>query len=206
MTLTKNAEKIFKLKYAIGDETWEQACIRVASHIASAEDEDKQLEYTKKFYELIYNKVFLPGGRILANSGTGIKNLSNCFVIPIEDSRKSIYRALGHAAEIFDQGGGVGYNFSSIREKGSSLRTSGEEAAGPISFMSLFDQTGEVIQQASRRGAQLACLDVFHPDIEDFIQHKSTPDSRNSRLIKEYSRNLKLNGSPMVLVNGGLMI
>ena len=194
MTLTKNAEKIFKLKYAIGDETWEQACIRVASHIASAEDEDKQLEYTKKFYELIYNKVFLPGGRILANSGTGIKNLSNCFVIPIEDSRKSIYRALGHAAEIFDQGGGVGYNFSSIREKGSSLRTSGEEAAGPISFMSLFDQTGEVIQQASRRGAQLACLDVFHPDIEDFIQHKSTPDSRNSRLIKEYSRNLKLNG------------
>ena len=194
MTLTKNAEKIFKLKYAIGDETWEQACTRVASHIASAEDEDKQLEYTKKFYELIYNKVFLPGGRILANSGTGIKNLSNCFVIPIEDSRKSIYRALGHAAEIFDQGGGCGYNFSNIREKGSTLRTSGEKAAGPISFMSLFDQTGEVIQQASRRGAQLACLDIDHPDIEEFILNKSTPDSRNSRLIKEYSRNLKLNG------------
>ena len=58
MTLTKNAEKIFKLKYAIGDETWEKACTRVASYIAGAEKEDKQVEYTKKFYELIYNKVF----------------------------------------------------------------------------------------------------------------------------------------------------
>jgi ribonucleoside-diphosphate reductase alpha chain len=117
-----------------------------------------------------------------------------CFVLPIEDSRRSIYKALGQAAEIFDQGGGVGYNFSSIREKGSPLRASGEQAAGPISFMSLFDQTGEVIQQASRRGAQLACLNIGHPDIEEFIQNKSTPDSRNSRLIEEYSRNLKLNG------------
>lgn len=195
MTLNKNAEKIFKLKYARGNETWEQACIRVASYIANVEEsEEKQIEYTKKFYELIANKVFIPGGRILANSGTEIKNLMNCFVLPIEDSRKSIYEALGHAAEIFDQGGGVGYNFSNIREKGSPLRDSGEKAAGPVSFMSLFDQTGEVIQQASRRGAQLGCLDIGHPDIEDFIQNKSTPDSRNSRLIQEYSRNLKING------------
>ena len=184
MTLNKNAKKIFKLKYAQGGETWEQACIRVASYIADAEeDDDKVVEYTKKFYELIYNKVFIPGGRILANSGTEIKSLSNCFVLPIEDSRKSIYEALGQAAEIFDQGGGVGYNFSKIRESGSPLRISGEEAAGPISFMSLFDQTGEVIQQASRRGAQLACLDIGHPDIEEFIQNKSTPNSRNTRLI-----------------------
>jgi len=194
MTLTKNAEKIFKLKYAIGDETWEQACTRVASYIAGAEKEDKQVEYTKKFYELIYNKVFIPGGRVLANSGTEIKNLMNCFVLPVNDSRRSIYKALGQAAEIFDQGGGVGYNFSKIREKGALLRTSGEKSAGPISFMSLFDQTGEVIQQASRRGAQLACLNIGHPDIEEFILNKSTPNSRNSRLIEEYSRNLKMNG------------
>ena len=90
-----------------------------------------------------------------------------------------------------------GYNFSTIREKGAYIKSTGGKASGPLSFMSLFDQTGEVIQQASRRGAQMGVMDISHPDIEDFIGFKSTLNSRNDRLLKEYDRNLKI-------VNGGL--
>jgi hypothetical protein len=110
MTLNKNSEKIFKLKYARGNETWEQACIRVASYIANAEEnEDKKLEYTKKFYELIYNKVFIPGGRILANSGTGIKNLMNCVsgdtLIHTKDGAKLAKEIDGKDIEILSSDG-----------------------------------------------------------------------------------------------------
>lgn len=194
--LTEKAQKIFDLKYAaFKGESWEQACWRIASHIASAEDgADLKSKYEKEFFNLIYNLVFLPGGRILANSGTGIKNLNNCFVLPIEDSRQSIYGTLKNAAEVFAWGGGVGYNFSHIRAEGEDVKTTGGKASGPLSFMSLFDQTGEVISQASRRGAQMGMLSIYHKDIEKFINYKSTPNSRNKRLLEEYKRNLELNG------------
>jgi len=187
--LSEKADKIFKLKYARENETWEQACWRVASYVASIDD-DKE-EYEKKFFELIYNKVFIPGGRILANAGTNIKNLMNCFVLDVNDSRESIYSTLRSAAEIFAHGGGVGYNFSKIRETDADVISTGGKASGPLSFMTLFDQTGEVISQASRRGAQMAFLDCSHPDIEKFINYKSTPNSRNTRILEEYKRNLK---------------
>jgi len=142
--LNPTATKVHKMKYAKGTETWEQTCYRVANYIAG---EDKELFST--FYNMIYNKVFIPGGRILANAGTEIKNLNNCFVLPIDDSRQSIYETLGKAAEIFAWGGGLGYNFSKLRERGAPIKTTGGVASGPLSFMSLFDQTGEVISQAS---------------------------------------------------------
>jgi len=93
-----------------------------------------------------------------------------------------------------------GYNFSEIREEGADIKSTGGKASGPLSFMSLFDQTGEVIQQASRRGAQLGTLNISHPDIEKFIDFKSTLNHRNERLVEEYDRNLhnidgRLNGT-----------
>jgi len=194
--LNDKAQKIFDMKYtAFRGETWNQACWRVAEFVASAEGtQEKRDEYAKKFFELIYNLAFLPGGRILANAGTNIKNNANCFVLKVEDSRDGIYKTLKDAAEIFAWGGGVGYDFSSLREKGADVKTTGGKASGPLSFMSLFDQTGEVISQASRRGAQLGLLNVSHPDIEKFINYKSTPNSRNTRLLEEYKRNLEMNG------------
>lgn len=176
------------MKYSKNGENWEQACLRVASHVSSVEKDE---QYLKKFYELIYNLVFIPGGRVLANAGTGIKNLLNCFVLPVDDSRQSIYGTLQNAAEIFAHGGGIGYNFSNLREECAEITSTGGQASGPISFMSLFDQTGEVIQQASRRGAQIGVMDIDHPDVLKFINYKSTPNSRNSRLLNEYKRNLR---------------
>jgi ribonucleoside-diphosphate reductase alpha chain len=202
MDLNAIGEKIFRLKYSVeGKETWDEACIRVASYIASAEKAygktDEQVAViTGKFFQAINELVFLPGGRILANSGTGIKNLMNCFVLPIKDSRTSIYNTLKNAAEIFAMGGGIGYNFSNIRETGALIKSTGGQASGPLSFMTLYDQTAEVIQQASRRGAQMGVMNVDHPDIIDFIEYKSFPNARNRRMMEEYHRNLgKVNGT-----------
>jgi ribonucleoside-diphosphate reductase alpha chain len=199
--LSNTGDKIFKMKYAQGNESWEDACLRVATHVASAETawgatEEAITNLIKEYFTVIYNLAFIPGGRIIANAGTGIKNLNNCYVLPIYDSRAGIYQTLKDAAEIFANGGGVGYNFSNIREEGAPITTTGGQASGPLSFMTLFDQTGEVIQQASRRGAQMAMLNVDHPDIKKFIDFKSTPNTRNARLLNEYDRNLRtVNGT-----------
>ena len=121
----------------------------------------------------------------LANAGTNIKNLFNCFVLPIEDSRESIYKTLTDAAEIFAWGGGIGFNFSEIRERGAKVKTTGGRASGPVSFMELFDTTGDVISQASRRGAQIGILDVDHPDIYRFIEYKARLNDKNHRIFSE---------------------
>ena len=200
MELSPNADKIFKMKYAQtkrnGEkEGWEQACARVAYHVASAEPNDSaKLQMLAEFTRIMVERSFVPGGRIIANAGTSILNLMNCFVLPIDDSRESIYNTLKYAAEIFAWGGGIGYNFSNLREFGAPVSTTGGTASGPLSFMSLFDQTGEVISQASRRGAQMGILNIDHPDIISFINFKNDLNSRNLRLMDDYLRNLELVG------------
>lgn len=200
MELSPNADKIFKMKYAQtrangSKEEWAQACGRVAYHVASAEPTmDSQLQMLADFTKIMMEKAFVPGGRIIANAGTSILNLMNCFVLPIDDSRNSIYTALKYAAEIFAWGGGIGYNFSNLRGCGAPVSTTGGTASGPLSFMSLFDQTGEVISQASRRGAQMGMLRIDHPDIVNFINFKNDLNSRNKRLMGDYLRNLELVG------------
>jgi len=195
--LNEKAKKVFALKYSTRKtKQWLGACREIADFIANGErpygkSEEEIKNIADKFYEMLSELRSLPGGRIIANAGTGIKNLANCFVIGIKDSRQSIYQALKDAAEIFAMGGGVGYSFSGIREEGADIDSTGGKASGPLSFMTLFDQTGEVIQQASRRGAQLGSLFISHPDIEKFIGFKSTLNSRNERLVEEYDRNLK---------------
>src|SRR3990172_2148712 len=197
MELSELANKIFQMKYARlrpngNKETWEQSCVRIANYVASVEEnESDKLQYLADFTKIILERSFIPGGRILANAGTEIKNLGNCFVIPVEDSRQGIYGALQKAAEIFAWGGGIGYNFSKLRYRGSVVKGTGGEASGPISFMSLFDLTGDIISQASRRGAQMDILNVDHPDIEEFINYKSVLNAKNARLLGEYLRNLE---------------
>ena len=198
MSLSPNADKIFKMKYARTKsngnlEEWEEACARVANHISSAESsESDRFQLLADFTKILMERTFIPGGRIIANAGTSIENLMNCFVLPIEDSRHSIYETLQNAAEIFAGGGGIGYNFSHLREEGAPVQGTGGVASGPLSFMSLFDQTGEVISQASRRGAQMGILNVTHPDVIDFINYKNKLNSRNQRIVNEFERNVPL--------------
>lgn len=149
--------------------------------------------YINRIYKLEENYVEVFDMNVEENNSfvAGDTICHNCFVLPLEDSRQSIYNTLRDAAEIFAWGGGVGYNFSHVRETGAPINTTGGKASGPLSFMSLFDQTGEVIQQASRRGAQMGMLSCNHPDIGRFINFKAEPNSRNTRLLEEYDRNLK---------------
>ena len=185
MVLNATAQKIFKRKYAKSNETWERACIRVARHVS----QDKP-EALAKYFQFIHERVFLPGGRILSNAGTDASNLMNCFVLPIHDSRNSIFDTVKNSAEVLAQGGGVGYSFSSLREKGAKVGDRGNKSSGPVSFMEVFNSVASIIKMTSRRGAQMGILDISHPDIEEFIHAKGILAKVNSLLLNEYNKKI----------------
>jgi ribonucleoside-diphosphate reductase alpha chain len=151
---------------------------RVALALAAAETPDQRLARAKQFVRALAGHKFLPAGRILAGAGTGRSvTLFNCFVMgTIEDSMEGIFSGLREAALTLQQGGGIGYDFSSLRPKGAAVAGVGADASGPVSFMDVWDAMCRTIMSAgSRRGAMMATLAVDHPDIEDFITAKRTP-------------------------------
>ncbi len=150
---------------------------RVALALAQAEAPDQRIARAKKFAHALSGHKFLPAGRILAGAGTGRNvTLFNCFVMgTIEDSMDGIFSALREAALTLQQGGGIGYDFSSLRPRGAAVAGVGADASGPVSFMDVWDAMCRTIMSAgSRRGAMMATLAVDHPDIEEFIAAKRT--------------------------------
>jgi ribonucleoside-diphosphate reductase alpha chain len=173
-------------KYAKdGEKTIEDVRRRVARALAAVERDPAAWEPV--FYEAL-EKGFIPGGRINSAAGTKLSaTLINCFVQPVGDSvsemvdgKPGIYVALMEAAETMRRGGGVGYDFSSIRPHGALVRGTQSSASGPVSYMRVFDRSCETVESAgSRRGAQMGILRCDHPDIEDFIHAKDQGDLRN---------------------------
>ncbi|MFA5153576.1 MAG: adenosylcobalamin-dependent ribonucleoside-diphosphate reductase, partial [Clostridia bacterium] len=147
---------------------------RVAFAIAQAEGFENCAEWTDKFYFLMHENKFLPNTPTLINAGKDRPgSFSACFVLPVEDSMEGIFKAVKDAAIIMKAGGGVGFNFGRLREKGAIVKTTGHESSGPISFMKVFDSACETISQGGvRRGAMIGILPVWHPDIEEFIKMK----------------------------------
>ena len=130
------------------------------------------------FYQVLEDFRFLPAGRILAGAGTGRRvTLFNCFVMGnVEDDLGSIFSHLREAALTMQQGGGIGYDFSSLRPKGAPVKGVGADASGPLSFMDVWDAMCRTIMSAgARRGAMMATLRCDHPDIEAFIAAKHEP-------------------------------
>lgn len=124
------------------------------------------------FIGILSEGEFLPNSPMLANAGTG-RNLSACYVLPIEDSIESIYRTLSYQARIFQSGGGVGIDFSSLRPEGAEVKSTGGKASGPVSFMKLFSVSTEVVRQGGiRRGANMGVLSSSHEDVEKFVGAK----------------------------------
>ena len=173
------AEQIWSMKYRYftedgGDASVEDTWRRVAQALAAVESEPDAWE--ERFYEALEDFKFLPAGRIIAGAGTGRKvTLFNCFVMgTIPDDMGGIFDNLREAALTMQQGGGIGYDFSTIRPKGAPVRSVSADASGPLSFMDVWDAMCRTIMSAgSRRGAMMATMRCDHPDIEDFIGAKS---------------------------------
>ena len=177
---TQIASHIWKTKYrhqeegVVLEQGIEESWGRVAHALASVEATDQD-HWEKCFYEALEGFHFLPGGRILAGAGTGHRvTLFNCFVMGlIEDDMESIFNALKEGALTMQAGGGVGYDFSSLRPRGSRAHASDRIASGPVSFMRIWNtMCGTILSTGARRGAMIASLRCDHPDIETFIEAK----------------------------------
>ena len=150
---------------------------RVAASLAMAETPERRIPAAQSFAAALKDYKFLPAGRILAGAGTERSvTLFNCFVMgTIPDSMDGIFGALREAALTLQQGGGIGYDFSTLRPKGAPVNGVGADASGPVSFMEVWDAMCRTIMSAgSRRGAMMATLACDHPDIETFIDAKRT--------------------------------
>jgi ribonucleoside-diphosphate reductase alpha chain len=177
------AESIWDMKYRFKeadgtpiDASVEDSWRRVARALAEVEAEPAKWE--AEFYAALEGFRFLPAGRIAAGAGTGrAVTLFNCFVMgTIPDTMSGIFESLKEAALTMQQGGGIGYDFSTIRPRGAEVKGVAADASGPLSFMDVWDAMCRTIMSAgSRRGAMMAVMRCDHPDVETFIEAKRDP-------------------------------
>ena len=174
------SQQIWDMKYRLKaedgtpvDQTLEDSWRRIATATAAAEQDP--VLWADRFYGALENFRFLPAGRIIAGAGTDRRvTLFNCFVMgTVPDDMSGIFEHLKEAALTMQQGGGIGYDFSTLRPKGAKVKGVGADASGPLTFMDVWDAMCRTIMSAGhRRGAMMATLRCDHPDVEAFIEAK----------------------------------
>lgn len=167
---TPLAKELLQMKYLLKGESFKEGMTRIADALKDSP------EHFQAFRDILLNQDFLPGGRVQSAMGAPREVTPyNCFVsVEIEDSMGSIMEAATYAAETMRLGGGIGYDFSKLRPRNDLIVSLDSKASGPVSFMGIFDAICKTIASAGhRRGAQMACLRVDHPDIEEFVTCKS---------------------------------
>ncbi len=186
--------KIFKDRYAFTEnETWEEACMRVAMQMARAESPDKQKTYTEKFDAILKANMFVPGGRIWYNSGRTNPQLLNCFVLdPAKDSREGWGKSASNMITTSMTGGGCGDDFSDVRPRGSSISDQKGVAPGAVELMRLLDACAKPVKNGGqRRVALMFSLDLDHPDIEEFLSAKLTKGELTHANVSVRSKDTK---------------
>ncbi len=208
--ITKNAEAVLKARYLAKDdngkpiETPAELFNRVATVIADVEKNyglsEGAIETVKQeFYDLMVSGRFMPNSPTLMNAGRSMGMLSACFVLPVEDSIDGIFTSIKNTALIQKAGGGTGFSFANLRPKNDIVRSSGGTTSGPLSFMKVFSEATNAIQQgAFRRGANMGMMRIDHPDIVDFINVKEnltnlTNFNLSVSVTDEFMQNLKDN-------------
>ncbi len=165
---------IFRERYARSpEESWEEACERVAGHVAQAEQNGNVERYTGRFRNQLASGRFSPGGRIWYGSGRSKAQLLNCFVLDTEDSREGWGKATSDVIVISGMMGGIGINMTPIRPRGTEVKGTGGIATGAVSLMELINGVGDVIVGGGgRRMALMLSLALNHPDIHEFLEVK----------------------------------
>ena len=182
MKLTNNALTVLKKRYFKKDmkgnpiEDWSKMIERVAADISGGNAQKK-----KRYLQLLDSGYFLPNSPTLMNAGNDLQQLSACFVLPLEDSMESIFESVKNAALIHKSGGGTGFSFSRLRQANARVRSTNGVSSGPISFLKVFNAATDAVKQGgTRRGANMAILNVDHPEILEFITCKeNTSDLTN---------------------------
>jgi ribonucleoside-diphosphate reductase alpha chain len=187
------SETIFKDRYAFTkDESWEQACERIASQMALPELAEKQTIYKKIFTEILVNNYFVPGGRIWYNSGRNNPQLLNCFVLGDELDSKEGWGRLAYESIVTSMtGGGCGADFSDVRPRDAIINGHRGLAPGPVELMKLDDGTSNPIRAGGgRRVAKMYSLDLDHPNVDEFLDAKLAKGQLTSANVSVRCKNI----------------
>ena len=174
---------IFEQRYALEGESWQEACKRVAAHVAHGEGTyvPGRFPTQERFQEELEEGRFMPGGRIWANAGKPKPQLLNCFVLPVGDSREGWGKAISDTIVVSGLGGGVGINCSPVRGRGTLIKGTGGTATGAVSFMEMVNAVGDVLRTGGgRRLALMLALEQDHPDLPEFLDKKLSLDQLNN--------------------------
>jgi len=179
---SKFANDIYLQKYSLdGAEKWKDTCRRVVTSVCG---QLLNIDTQEKIYKLMLERKFIPGGRYLYSSGRPLHQVNNCFLFRAEDSREGWADAMNKATAALMTGGGIGLDYSSLREEGARIKRTGGTSTGPIALMNMVNEAGRYIMQGGqRRSAIWAGLNWAHPDIQKFMALKDWP--QDVKAIKE---------------------